>query len=154
MSSYLAPPVCYPVGPSRKAAVLAGSLWGVAAAVQLAWWQLSAAGDLGPLLGGLSLLAVGVLLLLQHARPVHGQILWNGHWQWSSPAYPAGTVLSWPQVVVDGQQLMLVHLRNADGARWLLWLDADAQPQDWWDLRRALLARPAAPDPDGANRAG
>ncbi len=153
MSAYLAPPVRYPVEPSRKAAALAGWIWAAAAALNLAWWQLSAPGDPGPVLGGLSLLAVGLLLWVQHARPVRGEIIWDGNWQWCSPAYPAGTALLWPQVVFDGQQLMLVRLRNADGARWLLWLDVDARPQDWWDLRRALFARPAALDPEGETRA-
>ncbi len=150
MSAYLAPAVSYPVAPSRKAAVLTACLWMVAAVLNVAWWQLAAPGDIGPVLGGLSLLAVGLVLVLEHARRVRGEIVWDGCWQWRSKAYPAGTMLSWPKVVVDGQQLILVNLRNIQGARWVLWLDADAQPQHWLDLRRALFAAPALDEPDDA----
>jgi hypothetical protein len=92
----------------------------------------------------MALLIVGAAMGVQGLRPLRGQIVWDGQWHWQSKGYPAGTVLAWPQVVWDGQCLMLVRLCNADGACWMLWLDADTQPQHWLDLRRALLARPPA----------
>lgn len=146
MSAHRAPTVRFRVEPSRKAALLTAAVWATAAVMNLAWWQLAASGDPGPALGGLSLLAVSVLLVVRGRRPVHGQISWDGQWRWFSPAYPAGTTLVWPQVVMDMQQLMLVRLCNADGARWTLWLDAAAQPRDWLDLRRALFAAPPSAD--------
>ncbi len=146
MSAHRAPAVRFTVEPSRKAALLTAVLWAAAAALNLAWWSLAGPGDSGPVWGGLSLLVVSGLLVVHGWRPVRGQILWDGQWHWCSRAYPAGTTLDWPQVVLDMQQLMLVRLRNADGARWILWFDASAQPQDWLDLRRALFAAPTTVD--------
>lgn len=148
MRDLAAPFVIYPVGRSTRAAVVMVLLWAAALALQLAWFLVAAPSEDGPKWGWLVLAGATAALAWQWARPPRGQIVWDETWTWRSNAYPEGTPLDWPEVVLDAQQLMLVRLRNADGATWTLWLDAGAQPQSWLGLRRALLAvrRPAGRD--------
>jgi len=142
----MAPPVVYPVGRSARATVFVAVLCIVALALNVAWSLAGA--NASPEWAWVILASATAALVWHWARPTRGQIEWDGGWLWRSSAYPQGTPLHWPEVVLDAQQLMLVRLRNADGAIWTLWLDASTQPQYWLDLRRALLATPRPADRD------
>lgn len=149
MGSLLPPSLEFPVRPSVRATGLTLALWACACALQVAWTlQVD---DQGPLWGWLALGLASLVLFLQWLRPVRGRIVWDGAWHWQSKAYPLGTELGWPEVVLDFQQLMLLRLRNADGASWVVWVDAAAQRASWLDLRRALFShsRPLAGVTDG-----
>lgn len=143
MSQHTAPPVIYPVGPSFWAVRLMGLTWLGAAGLTLAWWSLSGPGDLAPLWGVLALLAAALALLWQWHRSPEGHLLWDAQaWMWRSRAYPCGTTLEWPQIVLDLQGVMVVRMRNRAGAGWVLWLEARHDRASWLDLRRALYATP------------
>jgi len=156
MSQYKAPTVVYPVGRSRWAAVTMVLGWAAAAGVTLAWTWAAGPGDGAPAWGWASLLLAGLALAWHWRSAPSGQLAWDGHrWLWVSRAYPVGTPLSPPQVVIDLQGVIVVRMSNPAGAALTLWLEARQEPGRWLDLRRAIHARPQgggvdAVDPLGA----
>lgn len=151
MARHHAPSVSYPVGRSFWVSALLGCLWGLAGAVTLRWWQLAAAGDPGPWLGLAACLACALVLWRGWRRTPVGTLAWDGgFWTWESRAYPGQVRVAAPEILLDLQHLILVRMQNADGASWMLWLDATTAPERWLDMRRALCARnrdEAAADP-------
>ena len=143
MVALVAPALEFPVQPSVRAIGLTLVFWVCAGALQLAWSE-RAYGD-GPLWGWLAFGLASLVLLLQILRPVRGRIIWDGAWQWQSKAYPMGTALARPEVVLDFQHLMLLRLRNADGAGWIVWVDSAARRSSWLDFRRALFSQANPP---------
>jgi hypothetical protein len=73
-----------------------------------------------------------------------GALSWDGR-VWRSPN--ARELDGAPIVRLDCQRWMLVQLQGADHAGDWLWLEAASDGLHWADLRRALYARPAVPDP-------
>ena len=61
-------------------------------------------------------------------------------WIWSSAAYRHGTELAALSWSLDLQHHVLLHLRNAAGLGWWVWLERDRAPADWQALREALVA--------------
>lgn len=139
MAMLAAPHLEFPVQPSARATGLTWALWLGAVSLQLAW-SVQTEGE-GPIWAWLALGLASLALLLQGLRPVRGRMIWDGAWHWQSSAYPMGTALAWPEVVLDFQRLMLLRLRNADGARWTVWVDAAADSASWLDFRRALFSQ-------------
>jgi hypothetical protein len=156
MSQYKAPAVVYPVGRSRWAASAMVLGWASAIGVTLAWTWAAGPGDSTPAWGWASLLLAGLALVWHWRSAPSGQLAWDGNtWLWVSRAYPVGTPLSPPQVVIDLQGVIVVRMSNPAGAALTLWLEARQEPRHWLDLRRAIHARPQgggidAVDPLGA----
>jgi len=50
--------------------------------------------------------------------------------------------------VLDLQFMIVVRMRNRDGAGWVFWLEARRDRAAWLDLRRALYAAPPAAQSD------
>ncbi|MCE2878031.1 MAG: hypothetical protein LW719_01060 [Comamonadaceae bacterium] len=149
MSQHTAPPVVFPVGPSFWAGRFMVLIWIGAACLTLAWWKLSGPADAGPLWGVFALLLAAVFMLWQWRRSPEGQLIWDAQaWVWRSRAYPHGTDLDWPQIVLDLQYMIVVRMRNRDGAGWVFWLEARRDRAAWLDLRRALYAAPPAAQSD------
>lgn len=152
MSQYKAPPVVYPVGRSRWAAGTMVLGWAAAAGVTLAWTWAAGPGDSAPTWGWASLLAAGWVLVWHWRSAPTGQLSWDGQdWLWVSRAYPVGTALLRPRIVIDLQSVIVVRLSNPAGAALTLWLDAGQAPSIWLDLRRAIHARRQRGTPDAAD---
>ena len=165
-----APSVEYPAGRSAFQARLDGALALAWLATQAAWWwsldraALPGAWWFSGLLGLLAWLG-----LRWRARDaVQGRLCWEpaprrvagvapqpgappGRWLWHSDAYRHGTELASLRWSLDLQQRVLLHLRNAAGVGWWVWLERDSAPADWqastktsasWACaRRAMPAR-------------
>ncbi len=137
-----APSVIYPVGRSRYASRLLWTLWGCGAAgALLACVQ---APDFGWRSGLLlsSALAAAMAVRRGLARQDEAVVLdFDGRrWSLGGRAARAAAVA---RVSLDLQSLLLVSLDEPGRpARWL-WLDRQASPAHWDDLRRALYSQPS-----------
>ncbi len=141
MSQHGAPAMSYPAEPSWLAGLAMAALWLAAAALTLAWTTLAAA-QAAALLGLIGLLLSGLAMARYWRAGPRGQLLWDGEiWLWRSRAYPAGTEVECPEIVLDAQLLIVVRMRNRAGASWVLCLQAQSDRRPWLDLRRALYAR-------------
>lgn len=156
-----APSVIYPVGPCAFYAYCLLVLGLLSLAVLVWWWCQGGTGmhDLLPGLGWLvwavlawrswvhapvgylqwDALAVRPAVLPQSEQHADQSGLWRWHRQQASPDFSAGVPMPWVQVVLDGQSLLLLRLRNPDGVWLWLWLERRRDPARWVDLRRALL---------------
>lgn len=137
------PSVCYPVGRSRTADRLMGLGWlsGAACAAGAAFapglsgvadWRAWAPCALAALAG----------LASWHFRwrSSKGQlVLDGGQWSWQSEAGTASQI-ECPRTCLDLQGTMLLHLCTPGRSDRWLWVDRDAMPSCWSDLRRALCA--------------
>lgn len=147
MSQYKAPSVVYPVARSLWAAWTMAVSWTLAAVVTLTWTGSAGPGDFSPLWAWGALLLAGLALIGSWRNANEGQLTWDGErWLWTSRAYPAGAPLSWPEVVIDMQGVMVLHMVNPAGAALILWLEARQARDRWPDLRRAICARPSNGD--------
>jgi hypothetical protein len=140
-----APSVNYPVGRSRYARRLLVSLWALGvASVTLA--SLQAGGfDWRQAMLALSAAVAGAAAwtgLLQSAAP--GELAFDGrHWSMSG-GVPLRSARA--GVALDLQSLLLVRLEEPARAQRWVWVDRQARPECWLDLRRALHARVAPAD--------
>ena len=148
MSEHAAPAVTYPVSPSGLAVGAMAALWLLAATATLAWVWLSAADPIGLSCSVIGL-GLSALALWSHWRAgPRGQLLWDGRsWLWRSRAYPSGTELVRPEIILDAQLLMVLRTCNLAGASWVLCLQRQGDRSAWLDLRRALYARAPAAGP-------
>jgi toxin CptA len=140
-----APSVNYPVGRSRYARRLLVSLWalGVASATLA---SLQADGfDWRQAMLALSAVVAGAAAwtgLLQSSAP--GELAFDGrHWSMSGGVPQRSARAS---VTLDLQSLLLVRLEAPARSRRWVWVDRQALPERWLDLRRALHARVAPAD--------
>jgi len=145
-----APSVEYPAGRSafqvrlEALLVLAWLLlqagWAAAlegAALPGAWWFSTLAGLLAWL---------AARWRARHA--IEGVLCWiaasgdgpPGRWLWRSAQHRHGTELGALAWSLDLQDHVLLHLRDAVGLGWWVWLERRRAPEDWDDLRRALVA--------------
>ena len=139
-----APAVSFPVGPSRVAQVLLGTLW-LAGALGAG---LSTGGDVDGrslfLLASV-LLAGGVAWRLGGHRQT-GLLRFDGqYWSWSGQR-PQSAARA--HVGLDLQALMLLKLLEPGRPQRWLWLERRADPVRWTALRRAVYSRAPATAPD------
>jgi toxin CptA len=141
-----APPVNYPVGRSRNAERLLLILWGLGVfGVSIACVQ-----------SGALCWREGILLL---SAVVVGTAAWTGVRRCSAPADLTFDGQHWTMsgsipvrtarasVALDLQFLLLICLTESVQIRRWIWLDRNAMPAQWQDLRRALYSRAAPTDP-------
>jgi hypothetical protein len=72
--------------------------------------------------------------------PPPGRKKVSGAWRWFSQAYRNGVSLEYLACVWDVQSSMLVRCKTSAGLPLWLWLHADADPEQWSALRRAIHA--------------
>jgi hypothetical protein len=141
-----APSVSYPVGRSRNAERLLLILWGLGVCgVSIACVQSAA---LGWREGILSLSAI-----------VAGMAAWTGVFRCSAQVDLTFDGQHWTMagripvrtarvsVALDLQFLLLICLTESVRTRRWIWLDRNAMPPRWRDLRRALYSRAVPNDP-------
>jgi len=133
-----APSVSYPVGRSRFAGAALLAAW-CAGAAGVAAWRLHVEPAAPVLLAAVAaVLLPGALALRSWLRSPCGTLAWSGaEWTWTG----AGTSESGtPEAVLDLQRRMLLRWSAPGGIRWL-WLERDARPAAWDDVRRAVYSR-------------
>ena len=135
-----APAVSFPVGPSRVAQLLLGTLW-LAGALGVG---LSIADDVdgrAVILLASVLLAGGVAWRFGGHRQA-GLLRFDGqYWSWSGQR-PQSAARA--QVGLDLQTLMLLKLVEPGRPQRWLWLERRAHPARWTALRRAVYSRAPA----------
>lgn len=154
-----APAVEYPVGRSAFQAGLDAALVFAWLVMQASWWW-SLRGAALPAAWWLSAVSGVLVLVGLHWRGrtvAQGRLCWEpavrhvagtlpqagalpGRWLWHSQAYRHGTELADLRWSLDLQGHVLLHLRNAAGVGWWVWLAHDSAPADWQALREALVA--------------
>lgn len=75
-----------------------------------------------------------------------GLLRWDGKgWSLDHPSGSAHdepvTLQQAPQVLLDLQSHLWLCATTAGRGRLWLWLERSAQPEHWWDLRRAVYSR-------------
>ena len=75
-----------------------------------------------------------------------GHLAWDGEvWRWEIPGYQTGAAEHELSVIADFQHRMLLRLENQAGASLWLWLEKNAMPERWMDLRRAVYSPHKSP---------
>jgi toxin CptA len=140
-----APSVIYPVGRSRNAERLLFALWllGVCAVIVAAIQSAGIDWRDGMLLLCAIIATVaawtGVFRTSGSANLIFDGQCWSMSGGIELPAAQAA-------VMLDLQRLLLVRLRGTLGATRWIWVERDAMPGRWRDLRRALYSRAIATD--------
>lgn len=138
-----APSVTYPVRRSSQVRILLIASWLLGASSVGVWcYQTDSLG--ARQMAGLAALCMTAFLVLRNLmRAPHGNLHWDGQY-WSldgtSPVFTAHAT-----VHLDFQSLLLLRLKVDHSISWL-WLDRQASPERWHDVRRALFASPTSAD--------
>ena len=149
-----APSVNYPVGRSRKAERLLMLLWALGVGcVTLACVRSGGEVDWRQAMLAFSAIVAGAAAWTGVLRSsAAAELRFDGQ-AWSI----TGGAAQWAaraSVALDLQSLLLVRLAGPARARRWIWLDRQAMPERWSDLRRALYSRAAAAEsvhrPDGS----
>lgn len=92
----------------------------------------------------LALVAVflaGVAAWIGAQRVPAGQLVWTGEtWRWESGSYQTGNAEYELSVVADFQHRLMLRLQNQAQATLWLWVERQAAPERWLDLRRAVYS--------------
>jgi len=144
---HTAPPVRYPVKPSRLRWVCEGGVFTGALFCLVAWAYQTDPSKI-QLLGGLCLCfpALACLLLSARSHPA-GELVWDGSaWTLLAPAQEesVGEGVSTLNVLLDLQGVLLLR-RRAEGvwrSEWI-WLERRSAPSAWHLLRCAVYSRAA-----------
>ena len=147
LSTYNAPPVVYPLERSRiRAAVLAG-LWFAGMLSILFWLNASRSMDWRAFLAVIALVIAGVAALQGWKNSPTGQLVWDGQlWHWESQGYQTGVADQALFVIADFQRILIIRLENQARASMWLWVEQNAFPARWLDLRRAVYTPSRALD--------
>jgi hypothetical protein len=137
-----APAIRYPVArPLGFAACLFGA-WTLAGAVCLWWWFHGGATAWQGGFAALTLLASGVVGIAQWRGMPAGAMRWDGQvWWWQTG--DEDEVLVGPQLHLDVQSGMLLHLAGLPRSAAWRYVTESSQPARWSDFRRAVYASTA-----------
>ncbi|HYW55991.1 MAG TPA: hypothetical protein VE934_03475 [Polaromonas sp.] len=146
------PAVVYPLRRSRVSGLLLVATWLAGAVVFLLWWGTATVFDWRQSSAGAALVLGGVIAGWGWKNSPDGQLRWDGQvWCWQGPEGHASTPALELSVAIDFQQVLLLKLKNHDNAVCWLWVERQAQPERWMDLRRAVYSRrratPLNPEP-------
>ena len=141
MNRHNAPPVVYPLGRSPFLGGLMLVFWLAGLVSVLLWWNVMRQPDWRMLLAGSSVLIAGLAARITWKNLPGGQLAWDGDvWRWESPGYQTGVGEHALSVIADFQQRLLLRLENQAGASLWLWVEQNAMPERWLDLRRAVYS--------------
>lgn len=131
----------YPLGRSPFLGGLLLVLWLAGLVSVLVWWSVTRQFDWRMLLAGFSVLLAGLAARITWNNLPAGQLAWDGDvWRWESVVYQTGAGEHALSVIADFQQRLLLRLENPDGASLWLWVEQNAMPERWMDLRRAVYS--------------
>ena len=135
-----APAVSFPLGRSRFLAYLLASFWVTGGSVVALWCAQPVPLGWPQWLGLCAVMAGGTLALHWWRAQREGMLIWDGEcWQ---ACFAGLTVTGSVSVHLDLQRQLWLKLRSSTppADHWL-WLDRDADPVAWRDLRRAVYSR-------------
>ena len=88
-----------------------------------------------------AVLLTGVAAVTGTKNAPAGQLAWDGDvWRWERLSYQAGITKYELSVAVDFQHRLLLRLQNPAQAKLWIWVDRQAAPERWLDLRRAVYS--------------
>jgi toxin CptA len=133
--------VVYPLGRSSFLRGVLLVFWVSGLISVLLWWNVMRQFDWRLLLAGFSVLLACLAARITWKNLPGGQLVWGGDvWRWESPGYQTGESEHTLSIVADFQQRLLLRLENQDGASLWLWVEQNAMPERWLDLRRAVYS--------------
>lgn len=107
----------------------------------LLWWNVNRQLDWRLLLAGFSVVLAGFSARTAWNNLPAGELAWDGAvWRWESPGYQTGEGEHAVSVIADFQQTFLLRLENQAGISLWLWVEKNAMPERWLDLRRAVYS--------------
>ena len=107
----------------------------------LLWWDVNRQFDWRMLLAGFSIVIAGFSVRTAWNNLPNGELAWDGDvWRWESPSYQTGAGEHALSVIADFQQTLLLRLENQAGISLWLWVEQNAMPERWLDLRRAVYS--------------
>jgi toxin CptA len=141
LSAHNAPPVVYPLGRSRFQVWLLPGLWLAGLLVVSLWVYVAQQVDWRTVLALVAVLLAGVAAYTGVESARAGQLAWDGEvWRWETLSYQAGIAEYELSVVVDFQHRLLLRLQNQAQTNTWLWVERQAAPERWLDLRRAVYS--------------
>lgn len=142
---HAAPSVTYPVGRSRFAALLVGTLQGLGLAAATLWAVLAPGFGWRQAAAFAAVLVFGSLAWIAWLRSPSGLLQWGARWQWQAGGTTwAGDV----ECALDLQSRMLLRFRPEAGRPRWLWVERKSDPSHWDALRRAVYSRASLPLPE------
>ena len=89
----------------------------------------------------IAVLLAGVAAFIGTKNAPAGQLEWDGEvWRWERLSYQAGITEYELSVGADFQHRLLLRLQNQAQAKLWIWVDRQAAPERWLDLRRAVYS--------------
>jgi toxin CptA len=141
LSAHNAPPVVYPLGRSRFQGWLLLGLWLAGLLLVSLWIYVTRQVNWRTIFGLIAVLAAGIAAYIRTKSAPAGQLAWDGEvWRWESVSYQTGIAEYELSVVADFQHRLLLRLQNQAHARLWLWVERQAAPERWLDLRRAVYS--------------
>jgi toxin CptA len=141
LSAHNAPPVVYPLGHSRFQVRLLLGLWLAGLLAVLFWIYIAQQVDWRTVSALAAVLLAGVAAYTGTKSAPVGQLAWDGEvWRWETLSYQAGIAEYEVSVVADFQHRLLLRLQNQAHSKWWLWVERQAAPERWLDLRRAVYS--------------
>jgi toxin CptA len=141
LSAHNAPPVVYLLGRSRFQGWLLLGLWFAGLLLVSLWVYVAQQVDWRTVFAFVAVLAAGVGAYIGTRSAPAGQLSWDGEvWRWETLIYQAGIAEFELSVVADFQHRLLLRLQNQAQAKLWLWVERQAAPERWLDLRRAVYS--------------
>ena len=141
MSAHNAPPVIYPLGRSRFQGWLLLGLWLAGLLLVSLWVYVTRQVDWRTVIALIAVLLAGVAAFIGTKNAPAGQLEWDGEvWRWERLSYQAGITEYELSVGADFQHRLLLRLQNQAQAKLWIWVDRQAAPERWLDLRRAVYS--------------
>jgi toxin CptA len=146
LNRYNAPPVVFPLGRSRFLGYLLLALWLAGFFSALPWWYDTRHLDWRMALAFIAVLLAGLAARTSWVNLPRGQLAWDGQvWCWESASYQTGMAEHELSVIADFQHRLLLRLENQARASLWLWVEQNAMPERWLDLRRAVYSPHRSP---------
>jgi toxin CptA len=141
LSAHNAPPVVYPLGRSRFQSRLLLGFWLAGLLAVSLWVYIAQQVDWRTVFAFIAVLATGIAAYIGTKNSPIGQLAWDGEvWRWETLSYQAGIAEYELSVIADFQHRLLLRLQNQAHAKLWLWVERQAAPERWLDLRRAVYS--------------
>jgi toxin CptA len=141
LNAHNAPSVVYPLGRSRFLNWLLLGLWLAGMLLVSFWIYVAQQVDWRTVFALVAVLAAGIAVYIGSKSAPVGQLAWDGEvWRWETLSCQAGIAEYEVSVVADFQHRLLLRLQNQAQAKLWIWVERQAAPERWLDLRRAVYS--------------